>query len=189
MRPRQRFFQAVRHTDLSSISDAKARALLREFGSLVEKALKRYSRVELQGLGYDDLRAIAHVAVLEASISHDEERCKLRTWVYRTVCWRLARAVKDAQPDVELTDEPDKFRNGANPLEVLEKLESVMWVRQTIGVLGPRQRTIVVASMSGETLRQMAPTLGISKSRVGQERDKAYETLRERALEAGLDDE
>jgi RNA polymerase sigma factor (sigma-70 family) len=162
---------------------------LQTFGAVIEGELRKYASIELAGLGYDDLRAVAHIAVLEASQSHDEERGRLKTWVRNVIRWRLAETVKAAQPDAELTDEPEKFPNGANPYEVMARIEATMWVRQSIGALGPRRRTIVVASMAGETLRQIGPTLGISKSRVAQERKKAYETLREQALAAGLVDE
>ena len=175
----------LRH-DLGTISSARAAELLSEFCPVIEGELKRYSGVELQGLGYDDLRSVAQIAVLEASLSFEDGRVLLRTWVGRVVRWRLAETARTAQPDVELTDRPEDFLNGANPYEVMEHIETVMWVRQAVGALGPRRRTIVVSSMGGETLRQIGPTLGISKSRVGQEREKAYETLRTQALEAGL---
>jgi RNA polymerase sigma factor (sigma-70 family) len=162
---------------------------LQTFGAVIEGELKKYSGVELAGLGYDDLRAVAHIAVMEASQSHEEERGGLKGWVRKVIRWRLAETVKAAQPDAELTDRPEDFLNGANPYEVMEKLEEIMWVRQSVNALDPRRRTIVVATMGGETTRQIAPTLGIGKTRVGQERQKAYETLRDQALEAGLGSE
>lgn len=179
----------MRVPDLSAISSERAAELLKEFGALIEGELRKYGGVHLQGLGYDDLRSVAQLAVLEASLSHDPERGTLRTWARRLVRWRLGDTVKQAQPKEELTDRPEDFLNGRNPYEILAKIEETMWVHQSVGCLDPRRRTIVVATMAGETLRQIGPTLGISKSRVGQERDTAFAWLREQALEAGLDGE
>jgi RNA polymerase sigma factor (sigma-70 family) len=176
-------------TDLTNVTSSRATWLLAEFGAVVEGEIKRYRGVALRGLDYDDLRAIARIAVLEASLTHDPALSALRTWVRLRVKQRLVECIRSSQQDVELTDDVESLPNGRNPHELLEAMETTMWVRGAIDVLDPRPRTIVVATLAGETLRQIGPTLGISKSRVGQERRKALEIIRQQALEAGLRDE
>lgn len=134
-----------------------------------------------------DLRAVAEIAVLEAKLTYRSARGSLKTWTRRVIRWRLLELVSQ-RPEVPL-DEPESVLNGENPEEVLAALERRQWMEGAIGELGPRRRVIIAATVRGETLNETGQTLGISRSRVCQERKTALIQLHERALEDGLADE
>jgi RNA polymerase sigma factor (sigma-70 family) len=119
---------------------------------------------------------MARLATLDAYTSFSEEGGRsLSSWVYKHIFWRLTLYVRQ-EPIFEPFDGP--VLNGKNPEEKFFTEERRMWLESAIGMLSPRQRTIVCAQLSGESIREIAPTLGISVARVGQEAKAALEQLK-----------
>lgn len=141
------------------------------------------------GLEPEDLRQMARVAVLEAALSHRGGRAKLKTWVNRTIRWRLTEALQGSERPEEPLDEPSDVVNGQNPEELVERLQIVRWVRRAVDGLDVRQRAIVACRLRGESMREIGMSLGISKTRAHQEVTFALEVLRDAAHRERLDEE
>lgn len=169
--------------------DAAAQ-LLRQFEPLVATEVRRIRwRLSSSYLDDDDLFAVGHSAVLEAAQAFQPGRGPLGPWVRRRVRSRLSNALKRAQRHEAPSEDGQVVPNGRSPEELLVSLQAVAWVRGAMGVLPPRQRVIVVARMSGETVRKTAASLGISPTRVQQEHNAALRQLRQQALADGYEGE
>lgn len=158
------------------IDDQTAREVLERFKRLITAAVRSFQRESTRGFDAADLQQIARLATLDAYTSFQEEGGRsLSSWVYKYISWRLTEYVKQ-EPIFEPFDGP--VLNGKNPEEKFFTEERRMWLESAIGTLTPRQRTIVCAQLSGESLTEIAPTLGISVSRVYQEAKVALEQLK-----------
>ncbi|HEY5657384.1 MAG TPA: sigma-70 family RNA polymerase sigma factor [Myxococcota bacterium] len=169
--------------ELGSVGDERARELLQRFAPAVDGAVRAFvaggARV---GLEPDDLRQLARLAVLDAALSHDG-RASLGHWVRKTIRWRLTEAVLAEERPEEPLEAPERVVNGENPEELVERLHLVSWVRGAVDGLDVRQRTILACRLEGETLRQIAASLGISATRVHQETKRAHQRLRQAVRE------
>lgn len=183
--------QRAARRDLSQIGEAQARALLEEHADAIAWSTRYYRAWGAQvGLEMSDLRSLARVAVLEAALSYrDSSAASLRTWVRRNIRWRLVEALEGGERPEEPLDEPERVVNGQSPEELVARLRAIGWVRQQIDGLEVRQRTILACRLEGETMREIAATLGISATRVHQESTEALATLRKRAAHELLDEE
>ncbi len=112
----------------------------------------------------------------------------MRTWVGRTIRWRLQEAVKSERDRPEEPfDGADRIVNGHNPEAAVERVRAQQWVRTAIGELGPRHRVLIAAFLADETQKYTAATLGISRSRASREVRRAFEILRDRAEDDGVE--
>jgi len=161
--------------DLSAISEERAHELLTQFGPAVEAEVRAFTSVGARmGLEVSDLRQFARLAVLDAVLTYNG-RSSLRYWVHKKIRWGLIREVERPEQLEPLPEEP---LNGENPEELLERLELVGWVRGAVDGLEIRQRTILACRLQGETMREVAASLGISPTRVHQESTRAISSLR-----------
>lgn len=167
--------------DLSAISDARARKLLKRYGGLATALASAYRP------GDDDLVAIAQIAVLEAAVLYQKEAgASLDTWIRRLVRWRIKEALPRYCDEDEL-DEDGFVANGKTDYErVLASLERDEWVRQQVETLeDDRHRHIVLMVLQGDSYRQIAVSLGLSPATVMR---KAREAMRLLLAAAVLDD-
>ncbi len=173
--------------DLGSVSDADAACWIAEARPATEAEIRRLAWLCNAAVDEEDLRAVAHVAILEAHLSYRPGRCSLRTWVGKLIRWRLTEAVQAEQRPEEPLEQP--VVNGRSPEEIVEATERAGWLQSAIGKLGPRHRTIVAARLRGEVTRHTGMTLGISGGRVRQELEVATAALAQAALDEGVTDE
>ncbi len=174
---------------LGAIDDATAREAIAAAAPAIEAEVRRMAAaLKDRALQAADLRAVSHVAVLEALLTHRPGRGSLSFWTRRVIHWRLVEVVSRERPELVLEVAPPVL-NGENPEEVLQALELRDWMESAVGELPPRRRVIIAAAVRGETLQETGATLGIGRSRVCQERKTALTVLRDRALEDGLADE
>lgn len=175
--------------DLSALNEAEAVEALRTHQTTIESEARYYARRSRdEAVDLEDLRAVAQVAVLEALVTFDASRTASEgTWVRLMIRWRLQDALRREQA-TEAVD-AEALPNGRTPGQIFEAMEARVWWEQEVGRLPPRDRVIVAATAQGETIRQIAHTLGLTASTACRARQRAYDTLRRRALEAGVAEE
>lgn len=169
------------NVDLASISDARARKLLKRYGGMAA-ALARLYRP-----GDDDILQIARIAVLEAFVLYKKEAgASFDVWIRRLVRWRVKEALPRYRLDEEL-DEDGHLANGRSDHErVLAELERDAWIREQVALIeDDRQRHIILMLLQGETYRQIASSLGLSPATVLR---KGREAMRLLLAAAVLDD-
>ena len=155
------------------IDDAAARALLDRFAKLIDTELRRVSATDSDNAA---MRSAACLAVLEGALTHNEHRGPLQPWIRRVVRWRLVAQTTrhGSEPELRVSD-AEQVVNGDNPEQIVTKLR----LHAAIGRLSPRHRTIITNYFwGGETLRQVAETLGLSPARVHAELHTALSLLR-----------
>ena len=181
----------IARRDLSGLDPARVRELLAQLRDAIDYEVRYFTAWGANvGLEPDDLRQLARVAVLDAAVMHGGRGdASVRHWAKRTIRWRLTEALTRSERPEEPLEAPHRIVNGHNPEELVERQELISWMRTQVGRLSVRQRTIVACRLEGETLQEIASTLGISKTRVHQESRAAFETLRIRAQEDHLDEE
>lgn len=193
-RPRRRnIMRRVVRRNLGQVSDAEARAWLAECKDIIDHSLHHYRRVipHTHGAGFDDFRAIAQIAVLEAYIIHDPTRhgaAQRRTWARRLIRQRFSEVVDSLMNTQEVLSAKGTHKSAGDsvPVDMQEQLESRMQIRELdviFALLSPRQRFLVLAKLNGEPMRISAKTLGISKTRCEQEVTSAMNTLRKAAAQ------
>lgn len=134
-----------------------------------------------------DLKAIGQMAIVEAVRSYDPARGTLRSRVRFVVRCRLRDALRAARSREVLDLDVSTVPNGRSPEALLERLDEVLGLHRAIGQLPPRQRLIIADQITGETTRQTGKSLGISHTRVVQERKIAHQRLRRALADDGED--
>lgn len=159
----------------ATLTEREARELLLEYDDDVRGAAR--AAAHRTGVPVDDLLSAGRLAVLEAAVTFDAAKGgRARTWVKRIIRWRVSEQVDGVLRRPTSVTNPAALPNGSNP----EDAVGLFQLRRAVDRLTPRQQNIVHATFwEGETLREIAATLGISKSRVHTELKRALEILRE----------
>ncbi len=184
--------------------DAAARAKLIEHNlRLVAHVVKKYYA---DGIEQDDLISIGTIGLIKAVDTFDEKKgIRLSSYAARCIENEILmhfRARKKTAQDISLNEAIDTDKDG-NVLTLLDTLACEEDLAETIEaklssdalrkvidrVLSPRERTIILLRYGlygGRPLaqREVAQTLGISRSYVSRIEKRAIETLRE-AMNSG----
>lgn len=199
---------AVRlHRELGSISAARAAEVLSTCATVIDAEVRNAAPAlrYMEGFDLDDLRALARIAALEASLTFVEGRCAFTTWASRVIRWRLLETVRSAQrpPEAVELDAPCATRSesgvglgvGHTPDELSvdptieqDRDERVRWLTAALGTLSPRRRAVVAAKLRGESGRELSVALGVCDGRISQEVRVAVDALHAAAVDAGLTD-
>lgn len=196
--------KATIRRDMAAVPDKVARQLLRRFNAYTEKMLSRFATGHLVGVDRADLRAIAHVAIIEAyTLYQDKRGASLSSWVHRVVRWRVSEAVviaraggrevhgreftQGAAPFGDGTPGyPPHHQRGSNKSEVRELRESatpslqVQWLRATLRRhFTAEERALILGEVP-------VPRDPKARARFKFRRHKAREKLMRIALEAGV---
>lgn len=170
----------VARVDLASVSNAQAKRALSDMAGAVEKELQKVAWVRLRGVDLDDLRAIAHLAVLEAVVTYNESRGrKWSSWAYQLIRWRLQEAVR-----VELAYETQEVAAVNAPLDAAPSPEEVYLAREAhtrvgrhLARLPPRAGTALACKLQGESLAEIGASVGVHYSLVCREIQDAVRTV------------
>ncbi len=166
-----------RRTDLGRVDPATAQRLFAAYEPRVRAVAKLYLSSE-----HDDFVAVGRQAVLEAFVTHNAEKASEATWVHRVVHWRLAEYAKRLPEDSTLTGQADVIDGHEidhNPeLGYLKAL-----VLDHLRHLSPRQSTIILAFIQGETFQEIGDSLGISVQHTHVEYQDAIKRLRKLVAE------
>jgi RNA polymerase sigma factor (sigma-70 family) len=117
-------------------------------------------------------------AILYAYRTHDPAKANLATWTRRQIHWHLAKALERVcMPIADESYDPvdPQLLNGADP-------EEQFWAAtaaHAVGRLDPREATILMARMQGETYAEVAETISITPQRAHEVGARALERLRE----------
>lgn len=177
----------VIRVDLSAIDQETAEELLSSYRSIVNRAAFRLRRIPIPGIDREDLLAVGRIAVLEAYITWNRNGGSVfSTWVCQVVRWRMGEVVqKCARLNEEtLTRDPAETNT---PESRFLTAEDESWFETAVSELTPRQGAIIAARLDGETLAQIAATLGIHYSRVSRELQTAVYILQKRAKIEAVD--
>lgn len=181
--------KAAIRRDMAQIPDKRARQLLAQFHSHIEKVLSRFATKHLIGTDKDDLRAIAHVAVLEAFVLYDEPThgASLSSWVHRVVRWRVSEAANIAfaggrevlYGSLRFTTDRTGCVPQLNDASMVPSLQ-LQWLRVTLKRhFTPDERALILGEVP-------VPTDPKARARMKFRRHKAREALMQLALEAGV---
>lgn len=158
--------------DFSAVDNALAKRLLRQYARDIRATLRQYGGLSLADRS--DLEAVAAIAVLEGHITfRDDGNQTVRTWISRTIRWRVQTAYTTLRPRETLVPHPEKA-NGADPEQQFWRATAV----KALGHLSLRHRVIVDGRMRGETFEEIGDSIGLSGSLVHRESTKAFAILR-----------
>ena len=154
--------------------EAKVAAdLMRRFRPIVRAITNAlYTRVADQAA----LVSAGDEAIVFAYLTHDPLKANLATWVRKQIHWHLASASVQAYIADESFDPVDpQLLNGADPEEQFWRATAT----HAVGRLGPREATILMARMQGETYAEVAETISISRQHAQRDGARALKRLRE----------
>lgn len=176
----------VARVDLSDIDQETAAELLASYTPIVKRAAFRLRRVAIPGIDREDLLAVGRIAVLEAYVTWNRRAGSVfSTWVCRVVRWRMGEVVqKCATQEETLVRDPAETNT---PESRFLAAEDESWFETAVSELTPRQGAIVAARLDGETLAEIASTLGIHLSRVSRELQTAINALQKKAQREAVD--
>lgn len=193
--------------ELADVDNETARELLDRYTGMVVQVVRMNApaaRRAFHLIDADSLVAIGQAAVLEAHVTYREgdlskERVTdsgFRVWARRVVGWRVAESVRrqlDIEPAGSLRADSSngvlRTQAAASVSPDLQTYHHEMgrWLKQCLARLPLRERLVVALLMRGETKAEVARSLGLSPSRVGQVYFQALTKLRAWAVEAGFD--
>jgi RNA polymerase sigma factor (sigma-70 family) len=162
----------LRQTDFRQVDAVTAKRLLGLYMPCV-RAVARLYPTSVRA----DLESVGSTAILEAFLSFDAQKASEATWVRRVVHWRLAEAAQRQPHDSTLSGRAeviDGHEIDHNP--ELGYFRSL--VLDHLRVLTPRQSTIILAFIQGDTFAQIGESLGISTQHTHVEYQSAIRTLR-----------
>jgi RNA polymerase sigma factor (sigma-70 family) len=162
-----------RGADFGRIDPATAQRLIAAYLPVVRSVARLYPTSER-----DDLESVGRVAILEAFLSFNAQKSQESTWIRRVVHWRLAEAAQRLPEDSTATGRAevlDGHEIDHNPeLGYMRAL-----VLDNLRALTPRQSTVILAFMQGETFAEIGASLGISSQHAHVEYQTAIAQLRE----------
>lgn len=189
------------------MGDTTARALLDRYTGMVVQVVRLNrpaARRAFHLIDADSLVAIGQAALLEAYVTYREgdlskenvDGSGFRMWARRVVGWRISEAVRR-----QLNTEPAgalraDSHNGVLRIQAASSIppdlqtyhhEMGRWLKRCLARLPLRERLVVALMMRGETKAEVARSLGLSASRVGQIYFQALTKLRAWAVEDGFD--
>jgi len=165
--------------DLGAVDQETAQEQLVSYNSVVQHEAFKLRLVPTPGVDREDLVSVGQIAVLEAYLTWSRHKnCAYAAWVRRIVQWRMRELVQECankeeelQADLAETNTPEsKFL----------ACEEESWFEAAVSRLTPRQGVIIAARLEGETLAQIASTLGVHYSRVSRDLQSAVLILRRR---------
>lgn len=151
--------------DLGSIDSATAARLIGQYMPIVQQVVLVFPSSERE-----DLRAVGRVAILEGYLWHEPHKgSNEATWIRKVIHWRIMESVERLPEDCGVTGRAEVLDGKEidhNPeLGYLKHL-----VLAGLRHLQPRQQTIVLALLEGETFDEISRSIGISP----QATHKAY---------------
>lgn len=163
--------------DLGAVDRETAQELLVSYDTVVQREAFRLRLVPAPGVDREDLVAVGQIAVLEAHLSWNRHRnCTFVAWVKRIVQWRMRELVQMcANQEEELKAD---LAETNTPESRFIACEEESWFEAAVSRLTPRQGAIIAARLEGETMEQIASTLGIHYSRVSRDLQTAVTKLR-----------
>lgn len=193
--------------ELSGIDDSTARELLDRYTGMVVQVVRLHGGAAARAfhlLDLETLISIGQTALLEAHVTYREgdvsrervDGAGFRTWARRVVGWRISEAVhRQLRAEPEVSQRADSH-NGVlrikeaptvEPDEQAYHHELGRWLKRCLARLDVRERTIVALLLRGETKAEIARSLGLSESRVGQLYFQTLRQMREWAVEDGVE--
>ena len=193
--------------ELTEVDNVTARRLLARYMPLVGQVVRMHTpaaRRTFHLLDVETLLSIGQSALLEAHVTYREgdtskERRKgtgFRAWARRVVGWRVSEAVRrqlDAEPPVSARADSHngvlrvKEAPSVSPDTQTYHHELGRWLKRSMGRLNMRERMVIALVLRGEHKSEIARSLGLSASRVGQVYATALEKLRRWAPEDAFD--
>ena len=164
----------MRRLDYGKLDAATTVHLLELYGPMLRAVVRLFGSSER-----DDLLSIGQQAILEAHLTHRPEKASEETWVRKVIHWRLAAGVatRHEAEDSTLTGRAevlDGHEIDHNP--ELGYLKTI--VLEHLRELPPRQSTVIMAFMQGETFAEIGASLGISPQHAHIEYQAAIRHLR-----------
>jgi RNA polymerase sigma-70 factor (ECF subfamily) len=165
--------------------DSLYREAADNYGSSLDRLARAY---EFDAEARRDLLQDVHLQ-LWRSFAHFDQRCSLRTWVYR-VAHNVAtghiirqRRIKNRLvniEDIETMPESDQGGPGAAQTEALDRLSML------IGHLKPLDRQIIVSYLEGMDASAIGEITGLSPANVAMKVHRIKNILKRRFGEGGL---
>ena len=142
--------------------------------SCVRDVCRRYHRPDLTADAIQD----AYVRCLEAVPKWNPERSSIRTWLGLNARWAAIRTIHGSEwrPATGLAPDPPES-NAETPERIAERNERAKDVARALDVLSPLDRTLVMAPLAGETLRQVGSRSGICYATARRRRSHALARL------------
>ena len=164
--------------DSHTITNAEAKAWLERYGHIVEIEMRQMRPGARRSRWHDedDMRNIGRYAVLEACMTYDPNNkagAQLRTWVGRTVKWRMRRFAQGSLKD-------GRARAASGPLpdwateQVVEPSSSddlfvlTSRISELIDGLGLTDRHILMDHLAGESAKHIGEQIGMTSYQVRQ---------------------
>lgn len=161
-----------RSVDFRRVDPAAAQRLLAAYLPIVRAVARLYPASEQA-----ELESVGRLAIMEAFVSFDEAKAAEATWVSRIVHWRLAESAKQQPEDSTLTGRADVFE-GHEIQHDPERSYFKGVVLDNLRALPPRQSTVILAFLQGETFAEIGASLGISAQHAHVEYKSAVKHLR-----------
>lgn len=179
----------MRKVDFSLVTNADARAYLREQRELINHYIRRAQRWHWDEA---EVRSVVEVAVVEALATYETKHAtKLNTWTHRVIRWRLSelRASRrgEHQARQHMVDRDGEeytieyASHEPSPEENAAHLERMRWLDGAMRVLTPRESAVLAARLNGETGVASGSALGVTRQCVQQHEAHALDKLRRRA--------
>ena len=131
----------------------------------------------------EELIAAGNLHMVAALAAFDPRKGRLTTFTYRCLSrlyYRLyeQRQLRHCQP-LGKSEHVGLEAHEVDLAEQLDRAHCVARVRRALRTLPPRDRDVVKRRMAGETFREIAAALGVSKQRIQQLETRAHSRLRE----------
>lgn len=146
------------------------------------RALGRALEVAEQDLANEHGSAPSNGQVAAAMGISESDLASVRDRVFRSVVLALEHAVTGAADEGEHLSLGDVLadRTASEPSEDLESRELLGYLRDAVGLLPERHRTVIVGYfLDGRTSAELATLLDVTESRISQVRSEALAMLRE----------
>lgn len=179
----------MRKVDFSLVTNADARAYLREQRELINHYIRRAQRWHWDEA---EVRSVVEVAAVEALATYEAKHsAKLNTWTHRVIRWRLSELRKSRRGEHQARQHMVD-RNGEeyaiefsspdpSPEDNVVAAERLRWLNEAMRVLTPRENAVLALKLDGETEAASGRALGVTRQCAQQHTAHALMKLRRRA--------